>query len=226
MCAFDINSINQDAIDSIIFDLGGVIINICYENSIAAFSTLCGFDVSTLYTQHLQDPLFDQYEMGLISSDEFRNGVRHLLQIDAPNQIIDDAWNAMLLDIPKERIELLKHVGANKQIFLLSNTNEIHKTCFDRIFAETVGPDIESISHLFVKAYYSFEMGDRKPNPSIFRRVIDEQQLEPSRTLFIEDTHQHIQGAQTTGLQALHLTNGLTLLDLNLTRPQFNSTSI
>ncbi len=209
-------TLDMTTLHTIIFDLGGVIINIRYENSIVAFSNLCGFDISTLYTQHRQDPLFDRYEMGLISSDQFRAGIRTLFGIDAPNQVIDDAWNAMLLDIPKQRIELLQHVSTDKQIFLLSNTNEIHKTCFDRIFATTVELEVDSISDLFTTAYYSFQMGDRKPNPSIFQRVIDEQRLDPQRTLLIEDTYQHILGAQKTGLQTLHLTDGMTLLDLDL----------
>ncbi|MGJ3247185.1 MAG: HAD family hydrolase [Elainellaceae cyanobacterium] len=203
-------------IDAIIFDLGGVIINISYDATIQAFSRLCGFDISVLYTQQLQDPLFDNYETGTLSSDEFRDGIRRLLQIDCPDDAIDAAWNAMLLDIPADRIALLEAIASQKRIFLLSNTNEIHKTCFDQIFADCYGDEFENISTMFEKAYYSHLMGDRKPNVSIFQRVIDEQGLDPTQTLFIEDTLRHIEAAKTTGLQTTHLTGGLTLLDLDL----------
>lgn len=203
-------------IDSIIFDLGGVIINIRYENTIAAFSQLCGFDVSQLYTQHRQDSLFDDYETGKITSAEFRAQLRHLLSIQCSDQELDYAWNAMLLDIPRERIELLEALGKQKRIFLLSNTNEIHKTAFDRIFTDAFGDHLNELSSLFEKAYYSHWMGDRKPNLSVFQQVIDEQQLNPSRTLFIEDTAQHIAGAQEVGLQTIHLTGDKTILDLQL----------
>lgn len=205
-------------ITTIIFDLGGVIINLRYQNTIDAFSKLCGFDVSSLYTQHQQVALFDQYETGQISSADFRDGMRSLLGITCDDATIDRAWNAMLLDIPPSRIELLQALARRKRIFLLSNTNEIHKAECDRIFAETVAianPDL-TLSSLFERAYYSHEVGDRKPHPQLFQRVIDEQGLIPSETLFIEDTLQHIQGAASVGLQTIHLTGDRTLHDLSL----------
>jgi FMN phosphatase YigB (HAD superfamily) len=204
-----------EAIDAIIFDLGGVIIDIRYEATIEAFSALCGWDVSTIYTQQAQTPLFDSYEMGKISSSDFRDGLRNLLNIDVPDRAIDDAWNAMLLDIPPERVDLLKRLKQQRRIFLLSNTNEIHKAQFDRIFLDQYGAELSGISDLFERVYFSHEMGDRKPNPSIFQTVIDDQLLDPARTLFIDDTRQHIDGAQKIGLQAIHYTGSdLSLLPL------------
>ncbi len=203
-------------IKAIIFDLGGVIINLRYENTIEAFSHLCGFDVSSLYTQHRQNSLFDEYETGQISSPAFRDGLRSLLQISASDVEIDQAWNAMLLDIPPARIELLQALGQTTRIFLLSNTNEIHKAECDRIFETTVGQDLNGLSSLFDYSYYSHLMGDRKPNPSIFQRVVDEQSLDPGQTLFIEDTARHIDGAKQVGLQTIHLTGDRTILELGL----------
>ena len=203
--------------DSIIFDYGGVIINICYENTIAAFSRLSGFEASQFYTQHQQRALFDDYERGHISSAEFRDGLRSLFQIDCSDQALDDAWNALLLDIPQERIALLKELGQHKRLFLLSNINEIHRIACDRIFDETFDAEFGGIYSLFETVYFSYEMGDRKPNPSIFKTVIQQQDLNPKRTVFIEDTRQHIEGAKSVGLQTIHITNGLTILDLNLT---------
>jgi putative hydrolase of the HAD superfamily len=205
-----------DQIDNIIFDYGGVIIRICYDNTIAAFSQLSGLDGHQFFTQHRQNPLFDDYETGRISSAEFRDGLRSLLQIQVSDQALDDAWNAMLLDIPPERINLLQALGTQKRIFMLSNINEIHRTACDRLFVETFGTTFSDISELFEKVYYSYEMGDRKPNVSIFQRVLAEQQIDPTRTLFIEDTLQHIEGAKQAGLHTIHLTGGLTIHDLNL----------
>lgn len=205
-----------DEFDSIIFDYGGVIINIRYEKTIAAFSKLSGLEASQFYTQNQQRSLFDDYESGRISSAEFRDGLRSLFNLDCSDQAIDDAWNALLLDIPPERIELLKTLGQHKRLFLLSNINEIHRTACDRIFDETFGVEFGGIYSLFEKVYFSYEMGDRKPHPSIFKTVIQEQQLDPSRTIFIEDTQQHIEGAKSVGLQTIHLTSGRTILDLNL----------
>lgn len=206
------SSMNLADIDAIIFDLGGVIINICYENTVEAFSQLCGFDASSLYTQRNQTELFDQYEMGRISSDEFRLGLRDILELaDVADDLLDQAWNAMLLDIPQERVDWLKTIAQTKRTFLLSNTNEIHKLAFDQIFCETFSAELGNLDDLFEKAYFSHVMGDRKPYPSSFKSVIAEQSLVADRTLFIDDSIQHIEGAQTVGLRTLHMTNGLTL---------------
>jgi putative hydrolase of the HAD superfamily len=207
-------------ISSIIFDLGGVIMNLRYETTIEAFSQLCGFDVSRVYTQHKQAPLFDDFETGRISIAEFRDGLRSLLGLSksqASDDAIDAAWNAMLMDIPPSRVELLKHLRHHKRIFLLSNNNALHKAECDRIFTETYGAG-EALDDLFEQAYYSHLMGDRKPHPSIFQRVIQEQQLDPAETLFVEDTKQHIDGAVSVGLQTEHLTDGRTIHDLNRLR--------
>lgn len=205
-------SIDLVNIDAIIFDLGGVIINICYENTIRAFSQLCGFDASSLYTQKSQTDLFDQYEMGRISSADFRARLSQRLGLsDRFDIALDQAWNAMLLDIPKERVDWLQMIGQAKRIFLLSNTNAIHKLAFDQIFSQAFSPAIGRLDDLFEKTYFSHLMGDRKPHPSIFKTIIVEQSLVPERTLFIDDSIQHIEGAQSVGLQTLHMANGLTL---------------
>ncbi|MEW6492038.1 MAG: HAD family phosphatase [Cyanobacteriota bacterium] len=206
----------MNSIDSIIFDLGGVIFNLCHANTIEAFSKLSELDSSQLIGKFFQSSLFDEYEMGRISSSEFRDGIRSLLNVNCSDQEIDDAWNAMLLGIPKERVELLKNLRTQKPIFLLSNTNEIHGIQIESIFAKSYGQEFENLSALFKQAYFSYLMSDRKPNPSIFQRIIDEHNLNPSRTLFIDDTADYIEGAKTTGLQTIHVSNGLTIHDLEL----------
>ena len=198
-------------IQNIIFDLGGVILNIDYGLTIQQFSKLSGSNFANTYTQHRQNELFDQFEMGHISSVEFRQRLKRLLQIQASDQEIDEAWNAMLLDIPPERIDFLETVGTQKRIFLLSNTNEIHKQAFDAIVQKEFGDRITDLSQLFERAYYSHLMGDRKPNATIFSRVLTENNLNPDETLFIDDTLGHVEGAKRVGLQALHLTNGQTI---------------
>lgn len=208
-------SVDLVDIDAIIFDLGGVIINICYKNTIQAFSHLCGFDASLLYTQESQTELFDQFEMGCISSDDFRAGLSQILRLSTVvSETLDQAWNAMLLDIPQERVEWLQTIGQAKRIFLLSNTNTIHKLAVDQIFSQTFNPTIEKLDDLFEKVYFSHLVGDRKPNPSIFETLITEQSLIPERTLFIDDSIQHINGAKVVGLQTLHMANDLTLTNI------------
>ena len=125
---------NLDEIDAIIFDLGGVIINIDYPRTILAFNALHSEDQEFPYSQNQQAELFDAFEKGEIPAWEFRDGLRKTLDLDCSDADLDAAWNAMLLDIPIERIRLIEALSKQKRLFLLSNTNSIHKLAFDEIF--------------------------------------------------------------------------------------------
>ena len=202
------------AFKHIIFDLGGVIINLDYQATVRAFSELCGRDMTEAYGKHKQAPLFDDIETGKISPADFREGLRNIFEIQASDEEIDLAWNKMLLDIPQERIDFLKEIGKQHRIFLLSNTNAIHKEAFEAILQQSSG--LEKLDVLFEKCYYSHETDDRKPHPSIFEMVLKENGLEASETLFIDDSIQHIEGANSVGLQTIHLEAPTTVLDLGL----------
>jgi putative hydrolase of the HAD superfamily len=208
------NLIEIESVEAIIFNLGGVILNVDYPRTILAFNDLHKADLSTIYSQDDQADLFSAFEIGALSAWQFRNGLRQILNIRCDDAALDQAWNAMLLDIPLPRIELLEKLRSRKRLFLLSNTNLIHKLAFDKIFKTTCGDRYEHLDQLFEQAYYSHHVGDRKPNLSMFQRVIREQNLEPSRTLVIEDKASHIEGAKKAGLQTYHLTNNETLMDL------------
>lgn len=204
-------------IDTIIFDLGGVLLNLSYQRTAQAFAALSGrADAQQLYTQAMQEPIFDQYEMGLIGDEAFRDGLRALLQTQADDQALDQAWNAMLLDLPAERIRFVDSLRASKRVLLLSNTNAIHIRAFEQIFAQTMQGEYAHIGQAFDQVYYSYQMADRKPHPSIFLSVCQEHGIDPARTLFIDDSEQHVLGARKAGLQAVHLTGGKTIFDLGL----------
>ena len=205
-----------DNFDNIIFDLGGVILNIDPSRTVEAFSTIAGISASVIYQKGSQSTIFDDYEEGKLSSEEFRDGVRVLLQISCSDAELDLAWNAMLLDIPLSRIKILQNLKTKKNIYLLSNTNEIHHQQIEIIFSQSYGQLFNSISDLFHQTYFSYLMKDRKPNPSIFQQVIDEQKLDPNRTLFIDDNQGNIEGAKTTQLQTLYLDKSSNLEDLEI----------
>ncbi len=188
---------------TIIFDLGGVLLNIDYNRSIEAFKKLGMKNFDNFFTQANQSKLFDGFDTGTISPVEFRNNIRNMSGLQLTDKQIDDAWNAMLLDMPPERIQLLNRVRQHYRIFLLSNTNAIHYPIYMQYMKETYG--VESLEPLFEKQYLSFELGMRKPNRDIFERIIQENKLSPGKTLFIDDSKQHVHGAREAGLQALWL---------------------
>lgn len=203
-------------INSIIFDLGGVIVNLDYGLTIQAFSELAGYDITQEYSQQSQADVFSLFEVGSITVAEFRQGLRRLLRFEASDDAIDHAWSALILDFPPERVELVRQIGQQRRIFLLSNINELHLETSDRKFTEAMGTDIGTLADQFERAYYSHLVGDRKPNTSIFQRVIDENQLDPAKTLFLDDTDHNLVGAAQVGLQTAHVTQKNPIESLNL----------
>lgn len=199
---------------NIIFDFGGVILNLDYNRTTEAFVKLGVTDFDESYSQLNQTSLFDEFERGEITPEQFRIGIRTVLNTDVKDDEIDDAWNAMLLDLPVERLELLEKLASQKRLALLSNTNAIHAHFFEQQMKQQHG--IENLNPFFEKVYYSFEVGMRKPEARIFELVLNERNFKAEETLFIDDSPQHIDGAKRVGLNTYHLRadQGQTILDL------------
>ncbi len=202
----------QKNIKNIIFDLGGVLLNINYLLTEQAFLELGIKDFRLVYSKAKQSSLFDQFETGRISAHLFRNELRKYLPKEISDKEIDTAWNAMLLDFPLERVKLLRQLKNKYRIFLLSNTNEIHVNAFEQIFIRSFGSNI--FEHIFEKHYYSNIIGLRKPNADCFEYVLQQNQLNPIETLFIDDSEQHVAGAIQCGLKAIHLKENETVNEI------------
>lgn len=200
------------SIKNIIFDYGGVILNIDYTLAEQAFEQLGIKDFEKLYSKATQSELFDAFEKGLISSAQFRDEMRKYIGRPVTDDQIDAAWNAMLLDLPKERIDLLDRLGKTHRLFLLSNTNAIHYAAFTSYMKKTFKRDI--FSEVFEKAYVSHHVHLRKPDKEIFDLVMWENKLSKEETIFIDDSIQHIEGAGKAGLKAIWLEKGKTILDI------------
>lgn len=192
----------KNKLKNIIFDLGVVIINIDTDLTVKAMKNLGFNDFQESYTLFRQTDLFNKLEMGLISDEDFRNELRKHTINDVKNEDFDKAWSAMLLDFPKERINLIRKLGEKYKVYLLSNTNAIHYNQYSEDFKNEYGFEFNS---LFIKAYYSFQMGMRKPDINIFEFAISDSNLKPEETLFIDDLKINIESAQKTGLQTLWL---------------------
>lgn len=188
---------------NIIFDLGGVLININYSLTSRAFEKLGVSNFDALFSQASQTHLFDLYEKGLITSAEFRKRIKAFLPGGIDDNTIDNAWNAMLLDFPKERLDLLQKVKLTHRTFLLSNTNEIHIQKINQDLNQQYG--IPNLNGFFEKVYLSYGVNKRKPDAEIFEQVLSENNLKPSETLFIDDSPQHIEGAKKLGIQTYWL---------------------
>ena len=188
-------------IKNIIFDLGGVILNIDYHRTANAFKQMGCDNFDELYSQQKQAGLFDEFEMGKISPQAFVNELLRVLPKGiSPKQVID-AWNAMLIDLPQIRLEKLAEHKQNYRTFLLSNTNATHEDAFTRLIQQQ--NNIPSFAPFFEQVYYSHRIGLRKPHPEVFAFVLEQNKLLPEETLFIDDSPQHLVGAEQLGIQTV-----------------------
>jgi HAD superfamily hydrolase (TIGR01509 family) len=186
---------------NLLFDFGGVIIDIDYARTPEAFRRLSRSGQAAEYSQASQAELFDQLETGRVSAAEFRRGLRQLY----------DAWNALLLDVPAERLALIGELRRQgHQTALLSNTNQLHIEEVNRRLARQYGFK-NGIADCLDRVFYSQEVGHRKPGEEIFWHALREMNWQPAETLFIEDSPQHIATARRLGLRVLHLAPPLTL---------------
>ncbi|MBL0046098.1 MAG: HAD family phosphatase [Flavobacteriales bacterium] len=190
-------------IDTLLLDLGGVLIDVDYHRTARAFGSLGFGRFEELYSKAQQDHLFDGFETGALSPQQFRDRIRSLMTDRITDEEIDTCWNAMLGSIPNTRMHLVASLRKRYRVLLLSNTNAIHVPAFSEIIQRENG--INDFKTCFDGAYYSCELGLRKPNADAFLQVLAMHGAEPNRTLFIDDSVQHVIGARAAGLQAEHL---------------------
>lgn len=201
-------------IKNIIFDLGGVIINLDMALTIHEFNRLGSIlPFETLYTQAQQTELFSLFDKGEISDFEFFDRLRKELRYEGPDEHMLAAWNAMLLDVPEHRLDMLVQLRQNNyKTFLLSNTCETHITAFENELYIEHG--IKNFDDYFDAVYYSCRTGMRKPDKEIFEMVLEKNKLKPEETVFIDDSEQHVKAAGECGINAYLLPKGMEVSDL------------
>lgn len=190
---------------NIIFDLGGVILNLSVESTLKKFAALSGRSVDEVIELYGSRAEFLQYERGEITNDEFRKSLRDIFGLTHTDFELDAGWNSMLGDIPKERIALLKELKSKYKTFLLSNTNAIHLNFFTGMVKKD--HSLESLDPLFHKTYYSHLMKMRKPDPAIYQYVLRDNGLKAEETIFLDDNVSNLKGAASVGIQTFHVTH-------------------
>jgi len=196
---------------NIIFDFGGVIIRIDYNRIAESFKAAGVRDFDKLYSQLHQTTLFDDFEKGTISASLFRDELRKTSGMDLHDDVIDKSWNAILIDIPPSNIDVLSRLKNTHRIFLLSNTNEIHEKAFTEMVLRSFGKNV--LKEIFEKIYFSHRLHMRKPDAEIFQHVLMENKLDAEETLFVDDSPQHILGAEKCGLKTLLVEKGKMISD-------------
>jgi len=191
-------------IKNIIFDWGGVITDLCYECCRNKFLELGVKDFSKNYMDLLSNPIFSEFETGKISENQFREFIRSNSTNQLTNDDIDNAWCKMLGDTPTQRIELLQNLNKRYKTILMSNTNNIHVRYYTNYLKEKFG--LDSFENIFHKVYFSHIIGLRKPDKKFFEYILEENKLNPSETLFLDDSPQNIESASSIGINSILIT--------------------
>jgi putative hydrolase of the HAD superfamily len=188
---------------AILFDLGGVLYDIDVQRSMDAFAAMGLKNFDHLYNLKEQTDLFDALEKGQIGEQEFEAAIAKHFPHKPEAGSIAKAWQALLIGMRKENIDILQRLRKEYRIYLASNTNILHLQPIDAELREKFG--IPELRTLFDKAYFSFEMGLRKPDREFFDYIIRNARLEPSSTLFIDDNEDNVKGSRAAGLFALKM---------------------
>jgi putative hydrolase of the HAD superfamily len=202
----------MNKIKNIIFDLGGVILNLDYTKTVDEFKKIGLLNFQDLYSQKMQNILFDDFEKGKIKPEEFISSFKESENLKIKEIDFINAWNAMLLEIPVKKLEFIDALKKDYNVFLLSNTNEIHISKFEDDLKKN--NMLNQFYKCFDKIYYSSRMGKRKPEENCFNQVLEENGLIAENTLFIDDSIQHIEGAKKAGIKTFHLEKNMSILDL------------
>jgi putative hydrolase of the HAD superfamily len=193
--------LDLSGIKTLIFDLGGVIVNLDLTLTVNAFEKLGIEDPGQFIRHGVHSDIFLKLETGEITEEEFYSGIRELAGKNITNEEIKTAWCAMFTELPDVRVKLIEHLKKTHRVVLLSNTNSIHRSHFD-----SMARGYNSLSDLFHKTYYSFQLYDHKPNLSIFNKVLELENIRPEETLFIDDAQKNIAAARETGMHTMLIT--------------------
>jgi glucose-1-phosphatase len=198
---------------NIIFDLGGVLINIDYKKTEKAFIQLGFENFEAMYSQFTADAIFEKLETGKISNEDFYDKLISLSDNKITAAQIKNAWNGLVMDWRLESLNFLEILSRKYKLFLLSNTNAIHHECFNNsLKIETNRIEIDS---LFTKAYYSHLMHFRKPNADIFEFIAKDASINMEETLFIDDSSNNIDAAKLLGFKTQLLLEGERIENLD-----------
>ena len=197
----------MENIRNLIFDLGNVILNIDTKLSEIAFAKYRMNDFEKLYTLASQNELFDRLEVGSITENEFYDEFRRVTGCKLDNKTLEQCWDALIMDFPSARIDMLKRLKneGKYRTFILSNTNIIHYRFYTALLKRTRG--VDGLESLVEHAYFSHEIGLKKPNRDIFDHIVANSHIKPEESIFIDDNEANIKAANALGFNTIFLKN-------------------
>ncbi|MGM9736364.1 MAG: HAD family hydrolase [Candidatus Cryptobacteroides sp.] len=194
--------------EAIIFDMGGVLVDLDLKACSDAFKQELGFmKIDEILDACHQKGIFNDFEGGLVTADEFRAYVLANSRPGCTSEDVDKAMWKLLVGIAPEKVELLRRLATERRLYMLSNNNPISMVCARRIFAEAGIP----IDRIFSKCYLSFEMKMLKPSKEFYEAVAADIALPKQDLIFIDDSLANVEAAASVGIRSLHYKPGESL---------------
>ena len=188
-------------IKNIVFDLGGVLVDLDFKAAINGLQKAGFANVKEQLQSFDREGIFQKFELGEMTAEEFRTAIRENSTVTLTDEEIDALWNAMLLEIPREKLELILDLRGKYMVYLLSNTNSIH---WDYVCKNAFNYRGFRVSDYFEKTFLSFEMHLAKPDKAIFEKMLEDANLLAEETLFIDDSEANCKAAAEVGIHAHH----------------------
>ena len=198
-------------IRNIVFDLGGVLVDLDFKAAINGLQKAGFANVKEQLQAFDCEGIFQKFELGEMTADEFRSAIRENSTVSLTDEEVDGLWNAMLLEVPREKLELILHLRGKYMVYLLSNTNSIH---WDYVCKNAFNYRGFRVNDYFEETFLSFEMHLAKPDKAIFEKVLEEANLLPEETLFIDDSEANCKAASELGIHTHHYHIGEDLKEL------------
>ena len=190
-------------IDVIIFDFGNVLIDLDYPEIIRKLRQVARRNQNNIEELVVNAKMLQLFETGKIGPERFRAEINRLLDVNLAESEFDKIWNSMLKSISKERMDKVLEVGKKYKTYILSNSNIIHELAFEEMVIDATGRP--SVRDFVDKAYFSHEIGMRKPDLECYHFVIEDINLYPSRMLFLDDRLDNVEAAREAGMKAIQI---------------------
>ena len=188
-------------IRNIVFDLGGVLVDLDFKAAINGLQKAGFANVKEQLQAFDREGIFQKFELGEMTAEEFRTAIRENSTVELTDEEVDALWNAMLLEVPREKLELILHLRGKYMVYLLSNTNSIH---WDYVCKNAFNYRGFRVEDYFEETFLSYEMHLAKPDKAIFEQVLSDANLLAEETLFIDDSEANCKAAQEVGIHAHH----------------------
>lgn len=197
-------------IKHILFDLGGVLLDINQQKCIDAFVELGAEDIVKHINRFGSKSFFGDLELGKIGESQFRDEVRKIIKNEISDEQIDKAWNSIILDFPKKRIDMLDRLKGKYNLLVLSNTNSIHVRCYESMVMAHTGRHMNTY---FDRIFYSHELGLVKPSAEIFNEILRLSGAKAHEVLLIDDAPANTEAALKLGFNVINILDAEEVAD-------------